>query len=327
MVSGKELGKKSIVVGGLAQLIPDVDFLFGLWMTPASNALAHRGVTHSLLFLLLVTPLLAWCMRRWWGWKDLAFTFWMKLIGMQILIHIFLDAFNVYGTGWFEPISHYRLSFNTLFVADPFFSLPLGIGLLFLLIIKTDDTKRRIVSYVCVAFCILYLGYSLMNKSMIEKSVVTGFSKHQIPSDHYFTTPTPFNNFLWYVVSSDSSGSYVAYRSVFDGDVDLNFEFFPRNDSLLTSVADKGELDKLIRFSQGYYTIAQQGDTLVFNDLRFGQMLGWERSRAGFVFHYYLSPPLDNKLVLQRGRFAGWDADAIWFFIRRMAGTQVRRSN
>jgi inner membrane protein len=251
----------------------------------------------------------------------------MKVIGVQILIHIFLDAFNVYGTGWFEPISHYRLSFNTLFVADPFFSLPLGIGMLFLLIIKTDDTKRRVISYTCVVFCALYVGYSVINKSMIEKSVAVGFAKHHIPSDHYFTTPTPFNNFLWYVVSSDSTGSYVGYRSVFDSDVDLNFEFFPRNDSLLASVTDKRELDKLLRFSQGYYTVAEQGDTLVFNDLRFGQMLGWKERRAGFVFHYYLNPGLDNKLVLQRGRFAGWDADAVLVLIERMGGKRGEGNN
>ncbi|MEO5979048.1 MAG: metal-dependent hydrolase [Chryseolinea sp.] len=325
IVSGKELGRKSIIFGGVSQLIPDIDFLFGFWMTPASNALAHRGVTHSILFLLLVTPMLAWSIQRWWRWKTFPFMFWLKVIGTQILIHIFLDAFNAYGTGWFEPISHFRVSFNTLFVADPLFSLPLGISMIFLLIIKSDDAKRRWVSFLSVSFCVLFLAYSVVNKSIIERSVIAAFNKKNIPAHHYFTTPTPFNNFLWYVVSTDSLGSYVAYRSVFDDGDDMDFQFFSRNDTLLGSVVDHHDLDKLLRFSQGYYTVTKQGDTLVFNDLRFGQMLGWQNPRAGFVFHYYLNCGLDNKLVLQRGRFAGWDATAIKIFIKRMFGIKVSK--
>ena len=54
---------------------------------------------------------------------------------LQLCIHVFLDAFNAYGTGWFEPFSHYRVSFNVLFVADPFYSVWLGISFLALLIL------------------------------------------------------------------------------------------------------------------------------------------------------------------------------------------------
>jgi inner membrane protein len=49
-------------------------------------------------------------------------------------------------------------------------------------------------------------------------------------------------------------------------------------------------------------------------------MLGWQNPRAGFVFHYYLYPPLDNTLVLQRGRFANWDLEATKAFVERIKG-------
>jgi inner membrane protein len=61
----------------------------------------------------------------------------------------------------------------------------------------------------------------------------------------------------------------------------------------------------LKRFSQGYYTAEKWGDTLVFNDLRFGQINGWEDPKSKFSFHYYLSHPQDNDLIVQRGRFVG----------------------
>ncbi|MFZ9743821.1 MAG: metal-dependent hydrolase, partial [Chitinophagaceae bacterium] len=54
-----------------------------------------------------------------------------------------------------------------------------------------------------------------------------------------------------------------------------------------------------------FYTLEKWGDTLVFNDLRFGQINGWENPHSKFAFHYFLSHPKDNELIVQRGRFAG----------------------
>ena len=137
----------------------------------------------------------------------------------------------------------------------------------------------------------------------------------------YFSTPTPLNTWLWYVVANTDTGSYVAYRSVFDRGDSIQFEFFPRSAQLLDSVADHEDLQHLKRFSQGYYTAEKWGDTLVFNDLRFGQMIGWRDRRARFVFRYYLSHPTDNELVVQRGRFQGWDSDAARsLFVRAFGG-------
>ncbi len=43
----------------------------------------------------------------------------------------------------FEPFSHYRVSFEVLFVADPFYSVWLGIFFLALLILKKDNGARK----------------------------------------------------------------------------------------------------------------------------------------------------------------------------------------
>ena len=100
----------------------------------------------------------------------------------------------------------------------------------------------------------------------------------------------------------------------------MNFTYFSRNDSLLTPVKDLDELKDLFRFSQGYYTVERIHDTLVFNDLRFGQMIGWYNPRAGFVFHYYLQRPYSNNLVVQRGRCANWNKAVMGSMWRRITG-------
>jgi len=69
---------------------------------------------------------------------------------------------------------------------------------------------------------------------------------------------------------------------------EINFQFFLKNDSLLNSISNHEELQHLIRFSQGYYTVEKWNDTLVFNDLRFGQMAGWYNPKEKFVFHFFL---------------------------------------
>ena len=100
----------------------------------------------------------------------------------------------------------------------------------------------------------------------------------------------------------------------------MDFHYFPRNDSLLKSVSGNEDLQKLIRFSQQFYTVEKWNDKLVFNDLRFGQIIGWKEPREKFVFHYYLQQPEGNKLVVQRGRFAKWDMDAAMALLMRIRG-------
>jgi inner membrane protein len=74
---------------------------------------------------------------------------------------------------------------------------------------------------------------------------------------------------------------------------------------------------ELKKFSQGYYTVEHWGDTLVFNDLRFGQTNGWENPDSHFAFHYYLSHPEENDLIVQRGRFEKFNMNsAMWMWNR-----------
>ena len=321
LLATKNVGKKALIFGALAQSVPDIDFILSFWLEPSTNVLAHRGFTHSFLFAFLIVPILAWAAQRGWGSTQTTFRFWLTFFGLQVLLHTVLDAFNAYGTGWFEPFSHERVSFHTLFVADPFFSISLGLAAVVLIFSSIDYQKRKQWARGGLIVSLLYLGYGVMNKFYIDQDVKEELVQQKIPTDHYFTTPTPFNNWLWYVVANTTTGSYVGFRSVFDNKSGMDFQFFPRQDSLLRLDEHAREVQRLQRFSQGYYTVETRGDTLLFNDLRFGQMIGWQAPRAGFVFHYYLHPDLDNRLVLQRGRFAHWDWAATQSLFNRIRGT------
>jgi len=317
---GKTIGKKAMIWGALAQSVPDVDFIAASWLDNTSNLLAHRGFTHSILFALLIALFLALVAEKWHRPHDISFRRWVLFFNLQIFLHLLVDGFNNYGVGWFEPFSHRRISFNAIYVADPFFSLWPGIAFIILLIIRKAHPRRKFWWMFGIIPGTLYLGYCVFNKINMDSAAREITQLRQIPNTSYLTTPTPLNNWLWYVIAGNDSGYFVGYRSVFDKKKNIAFTYFPRNDSLINGIRQQEDVQDLIRFSQGFYTIESWGDTLVFNDLRFGQIIGWHDPKERFVFHYFLQLPDANTLVIQRGRFAKWNWETTRSLIRRMRG-------
>ncbi len=372
-LAGRKLGKKALLLGAIVQSLPDIDFVASFWLDASRDVWFHRGITHSFLFVLLVTPLLTLIAQRFFrpsgadivgsgAASQMSTKDWLIFFGLQLFVHIFIDAFNAYGTGWFEPFSHVRISFHVLFVADPFYSCWLAVSFLALLILKKDNPARKKWVRFGLLLSSAYLCYCLGNKWWVDTRVERDLSQQAIRYDRYFTTPTPLNNWLWYVVTEvsepeakdtteeeqgttlrrRSAGYYTGYRSVFDSRSDA-FRWQPRRDSLLRPFLYRDDVQYLLRFARGYYTVEQwKGDagdgrgeqrngngggdvgngkdTLVFNVLRFGEMRGWEDPHAHFVFHYFLEDSAHNGMVVQRGRFAGWDKERLLAFIRRIRG-------
>ena len=310
-----------MLLGALAQSIPDIDFVAAFWNDTASNLLAHRGFTHSILFAIMATFLFGLLAEHYHKRHKIGYKVWLLFFGVQIGIHLFLDLFNSYGIGLLEPFSHARFSFNTLFVADPFFSIWPAIAFIALLILKRGDRRRRFWWNFAITACGLYLFYCSLNKLETNNEVEKALTVQKIKYSKYFTTPTPLNNWLWYVVVKSDSGYYIGFSSVLDKKEAIDFHFFPQNDFLLNPLKDHEEVQHLLRFSQGYYTMEKWNDTLVFNDLRFGQIIGWHNPKENFVFHYFLQhPDNDNKLVVQRGRFAKWNRETTKSLLRKIVG-------
>jgi len=317
---GKRIGRKAMLYGAIAASLPDVDFIVSFWLRPADNLLAHRGFTHSFLFGILAVLALAFILRKRHFADKVPVKIWLAFMGTEIFVHLFLDALNAYGVGWFEPFNHYRVSFNVIFVADPFFSFWPGVAVIFLLILKHNVRKRKRWAVFGLVVSFLYLIYCLSNKISIENAARIELARQGINYNRHFTTPTPFNNWLWFIVAETDSGFQIGYRSVFDKYSHIEFRYYPRNAKLLNPFYSQADLQKLIRFSQGYFTADSSSNGIEFNDLRFGQVMGWQNSEAPFVFHFYLQQPAANLMVVQRGRFANWNGATIRAFLRRIRG-------
>ena len=318
--AGRTVGKKAMLWGILAQSIPDIDFLAAFWLNTEDNLMAHRGITHSILFAVLITPVIAGMANHWHRPHNISFRRWFLFIGSVILMHIFLDAFNNYGVGWFEPFNPVRVSFNTIYVADLFFSLAPGIALLLLVILSKKNKHRNWIWQLGLIIPFLYLGYGVANRQYIHRETKRILSAKKIPYKRLLITPAPLQSWLWFIAADTDSGFYTAYRSVFDRNPKQDFHYFSRNDSLAALVKDEIALKKIMQFSQDYYTIEKHADTILVNDLRFGQVIGWQNPAEGFAFYYYLQPEIDNTLVVQRGRFAKWDRQSMQSLLQRIKG-------
>lgn len=317
-VAGRQLGKRALLYGALAQSVPDVDVVGAFFLHGAENVVAHRGITHSVFFGLAATFFLTWLVKEKIHKTPLSYRAVFLLFLVNIATHLFLDTFNAYGVGLLMPFSNERFTFNILYVADPLFSAAPFAAFLFLAFLH--QSHRRRVHWITSGLLIatLYLCLAIFNKWTVERHVKKSLPEQQ-QNRPFFTTPSPFNTLLWFVVVKDSAGYYTAHRSVFDRGP-LSFTYFPQNDFLGRGLKNQKDLCLLKTFSMGYYTLEKWGDTTVFNVLRFGQVGGGYNPQARFVFHYYLNYPADNDLVVQRGRFEQWNGRRIRAFLRRMLG-------
>ena len=318
--AGKTVGKKAMLWGVLAQSIPDVDFIASFWLNTSDNLLAHRGFTHSILFALIITPIITFAAYYLHRPHNISFARWLMFIGAVILMHDFLDAFNNYGVGWLEPFSDVRISFNTIYVADPFFSIIPGISLLLLIILRQKNSFRKIVWKVGLIVPLFYLFYALSNKLYVTTQTKKILASQHISYNKLLITPAPLQTWLWFVAAGNDSGFYTGYRSVFDKTKEIDFHFSHKNDSLKALVKEPEQINKLIRFSQQFYTLEKRKDSLILYDLRFGQIIGWQDNTEQFAFYYYLQPDIDNTLVVQRGRFAKGDQKSFNTLLHRIKG-------
>jgi inner membrane protein len=318
--AGRQLGKRALLWGAFIHSLPDIDVVATLWLPTPAALLAHRGLTHSLFFCALIVPPLAFAAGRLVNGRSMSWTRWLLFFASLIILHDALDTFNNYGVGWLEPFSRARIAFNTLYVADPFFTIWPVIASVVLLFLGHDRPVRKKWRNLGLGISALYLGYCSVHKLFMDRTVRELLEVQKIRYTEYFTTPAPLQNWLWYVVAETDSGYYVGYRSVFDQKRALEVHYFPRNSNLLALVRDQDGVRRLQIFSQQFYTVERRRDTLLFNDLRFGQITGWQTPDAGFAFHYFLQYPAENKLVVQRGRFAGWNWQTPRSLYKRIRG-------
>lgn len=321
LTAGKKIGRKAMFIGAVANNIPDADVICYLWMDPTQALLAHRGLTHGILFNVILSLLLASGLQTIFrNWK-LNYGQWLLLLGGGLMSHILLDACNAYGTGLLEPFNHERYSMNALFILDPFFTIPMIAATFALLFVRYDSPNRKVWPKVGLTLSCLYLLLCGINKLYVNNITEKSLRWHGIASRDYFVTPTPLNNLLWYIVVKDGEQFHTGYYSVLDAHLPLLYTL-QRNDSLLDPYKNSKSVQNLVRFSRGYYALQEEDNMLLFNDLRFGQESGWLVHEAPYVFSFDIRQEKPHMLRVQENRFKTFHRKSLAALYGRIKGKE-----
>ena len=295
---GKKIGNKAALWGAAFGVMPDLDVLASPFVSEVQALAIHRGITHSIFFCIVAAPLFGWLLQRYQKndatWKD-----WSWLVFWVFLTHIFIDVCTSYGTQVFQPFSNYSLSFNSIFIIDPFYTLPLLSGLLTALFLNRSSENRRWANLVGIGISSLYLLLGFGIKYQVNDVFEKNFAQQQINPEQYMTTPSPLNIFLWTGYAEANDTLYAGLYSIFDEDDEIDFQSVVQKKELLQPYRNQLPVERLIWFSRGYYAAEKKSEGLIVHDLRFGRSDLWlSEAKAPFVWNYKLTFNSDSTKVI-----------------------------
>ena len=285
---GKKLGNRAILWGAIGGTIPDLDVLSGLFLSELGELTFHRGISHSLLFSVLFALLLGWLIHRFNKTTSLVTRKeWQIMLFFAFFTHVILDCFTVYGTQVFAPFSSYRVSWGSIAVVDPLYTIPLLLSLVITgFIIRTKRT-RRIVNYLGLALSTLYLLFTVYNKARVQEIFEHEFKAQNIEVTRMMTSPTIFNNILWSCTAEANDAYYVGLYSFYDT-VPVKFSKIEKQHTLIQNIDSDPTITTLRWFSDNYFCIDYVDGNLLFNDLRFGAYFDKEGNNTDYIFSFLL---------------------------------------
>ena len=118
---------KAALIGAIGGTLPDLD-VFIDHGDPVRNMTLHRAQSHSLLYLALLSPLLAWLCARLCSQRQ-HWQRWLLAIWLILTTHVLLDLMTVYGTQLLIPFTDFPYAVGSIFIIDPLYTVPLLIGL------------------------------------------------------------------------------------------------------------------------------------------------------------------------------------------------------
>ncbi|WDE07452.1 metal-dependent hydrolase [Thalassomonas viridans] len=202
--------QQKAVIGALAGIFPDIDYLLFPLDPLAFLAYWHRTHTHSIF----LAPLWAWILALLWRQykpcrQQTLLLFWISLAG--ILSHIISDSLTIYGTRWFSPLLNYQISWDLLFVVDIYFTLSILVTLILLILLRHKPFRA------CA--CLIpfaYLVLVIVLKSAAYNRLASPEKNLAQTSAPLILVPQPFSPFYWQAIKVADKAFYQAYLKLTD---------------------------------------------------------------------------------------------------------------
>lgn len=297
-VAGRKAGAKAPLWGAALGTLPDLDVLANAFLTEAQALTFHRSLTHSFVFVAVVTLCAAVGLRRLHSDTPVSTKQWAGLTAAVLMTHIALDCLTTYGTQVFWPFSRYPVIFGTIFIIDPLYTIPLAGGFLLSLFWGPTARPRRWANYAGLALSSAYLLFTITNKLYVTQVFEEALGR-QVPSYHrVLTRPTPLNNLLWMGIAEADDGYYVGLYSLLDEDRTLDFRYVPKRHELLGDARDAPAVQRVRHFSRGYFAVRRGPENaLLMHDLRFGRNDLGLTKEGEYLFTFRLEENADGRVI------------------------------
>lgn len=299
-VLGRKIGNKAILWGAIAGTIPDLDVFLKFFYDPITSTELHRGFSHSLVFFVIISPILAWLAQKIHGKEIVSFKRWTWAFFLATFTHALLDAHTTWGTQLFWPFD-YRVAHKNIFVADPLYTIPFIVLLIMAMRKKRTDPKRRKYNNLALIVSSSYMVLTLVFKGIGYHKFTSALEAQQIDYVEIDTKPTPLNSILWYALVETEDGFIVGHYSLFDSKEIRFSQEIPKNHHLLKPYEDQEAVKQLKRIATNWYYVEYVSDhQLIFTDMRFGQF-GFEDD-SPFLWRYELNIK-DGLVTVDRVKF------------------------
>jgi inner membrane protein len=280
---------KAAAWGAVAGTLPDLDVLVDHG-DPILNMVLHRAESHALFWLALLSLPLAAAIaalhRERPHWRA-----WWLAIALALLTHPLLDLMTVYGTQLLLPFTNRPYGVGSVFIIDPLYTLPLLVGTVWALVSRGSTAGLR-ANVAGLVLSTAYLGWGAAAQQHVARRAAQSLAQQGVAVQRLLVTPTPFNSVLWRVVAvgqgpaaSAAAGSpgpggaagpapvffYEGFHSLLDAPGPITFDRFDRGDGLAVHLQGHDGTQRIRDFSQGFFKLHVQGDSLRVSDLRMGQ--------------------------------------------------------
>lgn len=261
--------RKALLLGAALGTMPDLDVLID-YGDAVSNMTFHRGFSHS-LFVLPIVALLLWAaLRRVWAPVREAPARWWWAIVLPLVTHPLLDAFTVYGTQLFWPLTTPPVMGGSLFIIDPLYTVPLLVAVL-VAALAGEVRRGGVAVMVGLVLSTGYAGWSLVAQQRVDAIAAESLRGTPHAEAPRLVVAMPFTTLAWRVVVLTPEGYLEGERSLVadGGPIDFIAHRFDRR--LLEEAGDLWAVQRLLWFSHGFQRADVVDGELRLGDLRMGQ--------------------------------------------------------
>lgn len=265
------LGRRALVYGAVLGTLPDLDVLLLGALDPLRQFTEHRSFSHSLFVLSALAPLLAWLIARADRHaRAVPARRWLLAVWLALVTHPLLDAFTVYGTQLWWPLTPPPTMWASVFIIDPLYTLPLLIACALAWRRRGEPPRLQRALLVGLLLSTGYLGWSLLGKQLAQSRAEALLAAEGRTDARLLVSPAPFTTLLWRAIAVDAEGDGEAWISLRPGAPAPHWQWTRSAPELRAAALATPAGQTLHWFTHGFLRVVQAEHRLRVADLRMG---------------------------------------------------------